>query len=269
MTVIFQATPSYVSFNDGNFDTRYRYFRASAESTSFSIVNGATYNVTNQGASNGMFETYNNGRNSNSVPANTPQYIDVGSSTTTTGTSLDITPSGVTISDPASGRLLFDPSAQQMHVLNEITGSVSFAASNGNAFAAINTTVLGSCDSSATHVVGAIRTTYSSSQPTSTTGQAGTDWWFVNGSCLIFMDKGNIGTGNASGQIISSTPVSDVAWSMMTFRVSGGQILMDEWTYLYALYAGGQFNPTGGGSVANYIRQAYTLYYQLKAVVFT
>ena len=287
MTVLIDATPGYVSFNDGDFDTRYKYLRQISNASALTLMRGPTWGVTFVAGSNGSSGAYNfaydtPARFSTARLSNSGRSIDVGNNTAgTAGTALDLSPSGgISISDPSTGRLLFDPSQPLMHVISEVTGSKSIASANPTGAAVTITTThdLGTIDQIATDITGAIQMVYA--DPSTVTfapvGKAGNDWWQVNGSYIVHWQYGETGVGRAADQVISGKPIKACAWSQMTFRVSTsadsvgvGHLVMDEVTKIFKLFAGGQWNPEGGGSVAAYIRPAYTLNYRLKAVAFS
>ena len=270
MTILVDATSSYVSFNDGNFDTRYRYIRKTAPATAFTIVDGTSLDL----MADRRNRIYKNGPRDNSAGAisNTATYIDVGTNTGGAGVALDISPSGFSIADPSSGRLLFDSSAPLMHVIAPVNGYIDFPQQNPSADINYSTTTtIATVDAIATHIIGSINTVYSGFQSSSTTGNFASDWWTINGTAPTYIQFGEIGTGDAANEIISNKQVNCVAYSSVTFKVVNGSVQMTERTSIFRLFNGGQFNPdtNADGSLASYIRQAYRMNYKLKAVAFS
>ena len=292
MTVLIDATPSYVSFVDGDFDTRYRYLRKISGANSMGITRGVTWDLYTivsgiSGSSDGWNLNFScaSRKMGSTYPSlsNSTVAIDVGNNTSgTPGTALDISPTaGISISDPSTGRLLFDPSQPLMHVINEVTGSKTISSANpsGSAVSIRTSHNLGAIDPAATDILGAIQMVYDDTTSVSfaPVGKVGNDWWQVNGSYIVHWAFGTVGTGAAKNQVTDGTVQGSLCGiSIMTFRVSTsadsvgvGRIIMDEKTDLRRLFAGGQWNPEGGGSVASFIRPAYTLNYRLKAVAFS
>lgn len=268
MTVIFDAQPSFVGFNDSNFDSRYKYLRQRSGSSPMSLTRGATWDLGATGPEP-RYQARGRAGPSASGPANSSVDIDVGVNAGSVGASLDLSPLGIVIKDAATGLLLHDTSVPMMHVLAEFSGSIAIPSANASGSGTSYTLdrTIGTVPAQATDVIGVVRTVYDVGQPTATT--TGTEWWAINGSFVSFCDIGTVGTGAAAGQVTAATGNSLCSWSQMTFLISGTSMIMREVTYCRALFAGGQFNPEGGGSVASYIRQPYTLFYKLKAVAFS
>lgn len=281
MSVLIDATAAFVSLADGKFDTRYRYLKATSSGQPFRVVSGPSWSY------DGTTPRYAIGtvRQVGDVsgwPSNTATNINVGTTVSgTTGKSLDISPTnGILIQDPTTGLKLFDSSMPLLHVINQCNGSQRFETANptGAAVNITRTVSLSAIDPIATHVLGAVQVAYDTpgSVVGNTVGTAGSDWWFINGSFVMFYEYGEQGVGAASGQVISGRKVRVCSWSQLTFRVStsadsvgAGFLLMIEQTNLTRLFAGGQWNPEGGGSVGAFVRPACTLYYKLKAVAFS
>lgn len=55
MTVLFDATPDYVRFNDGQLSTEYRYLRKISAATSIRLASGPTWQASFTGTGDGAF----------------------------------------------------------------------------------------------------------------------------------------------------------------------------------------------------------------------
>lgn len=267
--ILADITGGYASFADGKFDTRYPYFKQISTAGSVGISTGANWSLADQPVYNRAPRTTSGG------PSNSSVFCNVNSTTATAGASVDISPAGIVITDPATGLLLFDPSQPVMHVVDSVSGSRTFACPNpsGQAVNTNTSTVIASIDPAATHIIGSIRTSYDVSSygnmETSLTGNAGSDWWSINGSTVLYQEWGEGGTGQAANQVISDKATRVVAQSIVEFVASSGSLLLNERTRILALFNGGQWNPATGGAVANYIRSPLVLEYRLKACVFS
>lgn len=266
MPNLIDATPDYVSLANGKFDTRFRYVRRINSASPVNISTGANWSL-------GDAPLYNRFPRSDGGPANSVAPIDVSDTTGAGAGSLDISPTtGIVLRDPTTGRLLFDSNNPIMHIVNNnIEGSRVFPSPNATgAGVNINTlTAIANIDPAATHIIGSVRTAYTLAQATSMTGSNPNDWWSTNGSFVIYQEWGELGTGNAAGQVISDKAFQVVAQSILEFIASNGQLLLNERTFIRPLFNGGQWNPVSGGAVANYVRQDFTLFWKLKAVVFS
>lgn len=272
MTILADITPDFVSLNGGNFDTRFRYMRQVTTATPISVVAGPSVRL--QASRRDI--AYKNGPRSVGavLPTNTAVNVDVGTNSVTPGgTALDLTAGGgIQIKNPLTGLLLFDGSLPMMHTLNRVEGFVDFPARNPSVSYDYSTdTVLGAIDASATHIVGSINTVYQAVQPSSTTGNASTDWWTVNGSCPLFHQSGEIGVGQAANEIVSNKYAGIVAWCHVDFNAVAGQLVMTERLSIFRVFNGGQFDPVANnnGSLNSYTRQAFRMNFKLRAVAFT
>lgn len=283
MVVLADLQPSFVMFNDGKWDSRQKYLRQLSTTAAFGICNGPTYTCGGGGTPGGTDVAIDfrylvgsrdvrdsSGFNS-AVPTNVRTTIDVGTNTSgAAGASLDIQPGAMTIQDAATGRLLLDTSIPMLHVLSSLSGSVVLPSRNASGSQAyIDTTFpsLGAIDPAATHIIGAVRVVWDNGSTiyNTTVGADGSTWFFVNGSLVIFFEYGSCGTGQATNQIIDPTRARLASYTQLTFRAASGACLMDENTRIYRLFNGGQ-PPT---DTAKFSRSGATLYYKLKACVFT
>ena len=283
MVVLADLNPSYVTFNDGKWDSRQKYLRQVATTGAFGICAGPTYSCGGGGTPGGTDVAIDfrylvgsrdvregSGLNS-TAPSNSRITINLGTNTSgTTGASLDISPGSMIIQDAATGRLLLDTSVPTMHVLTSLNSSVVLPARNASgAQSYVDTTFasLGAIDTSATHIIGAVKVVWDNGSTiyNTTVGVNGDTWYFVNGSLVVFSEYGDAGVGGATNQIIGTQRNRLVSFTQLTFRASGGTCLLDESTRIYKLFNGGQ-PPT---DTAKFSRSGATMYYKLKACVFT
>lgn len=175
---------------------------------------------------------------------------------------LDLTASGIRFED-IDGFEPFSTDVEMLHVLDERSGSLHFDfASSGYSSHLqqnITHTLATDVDTAATHVIGAARIVWDGTTQTATV-RAG-DWWMWNGSFVVFFERGEVASGINDGYLFSNDRYRVASWTDLTPRVSGGNLYVDERTYIRGNISAPLYGP--------FQRQAFTLYWKLKTCIFS
>ncbi len=162
--------------------------------------------------------------------------------------------------DDATGRRIFDSAERMFHVTDTIVGTRNIAAKTS----AINvnhdtvvTHVLGSCQPTATHLIGAFRVTFPGTA--NPAGVPGYGWFAAGGTYIHWYDASSFTTSGFANNPNVKAELS--AWAQYTPRVANGQFLLDEWVHLAGY--------TSGGIASGYVLYAFNLEYRFKAGLFT
>lgn len=165
----------------------------------------------------------------------------------------------ISIEDP-TGRKIFDSGERMFHVTDTLIGSRSFGPySSGVNSTVLGTTshVIGSCNASATHLIGAFKITFPGSSNPS--GVPGFGWFAAGGTYIHWFDGSTFTTSGYANNPAVKGRIN--AWSQYTPRVAGGQFLIDEQYHI--------FGYTSGGIATNYTQFQFTMDYRFKAGLLT
>ena len=175
---------------------------------------------------------------------------------------LDLTASGIRFED-IDGFEPFSTDIQMMHVLDERSGTLLIPF-EGGAYSAhtqnlTTHTLATDVDPAATHVIGAAKIVWSGASQ-ATAVSAG-DWWMWNGTFVIFWEMGETATGSNQGMLFSNSRLTLASWTDLTPRVSGGNLYVDERTFIRGNISAPLYGP--------FQRQEFTLHWRLKTCIFS
>lgn len=167
---------------------------------------------------------------------------------------------GVMRIEDTIGRAIFDGTERMFHVTDTLSCTVSIpsiVSGVGASAARTSTTVLGSCNAAATHLIGAFRVTFPGSSNPS--GVPGFGWFAAGGTYIHWFDGSTFTTGGYANNPLLKDRIN--AWGQYTPKVAGGQFLLDEQVYI--------FGYTSGGAASTYTQFAFTMECRFKAGLFT
>lgn len=172
---------------------------------------------------------------------------------------LTLNGSGFVLEDTI-GRRIFDSAERMFHVTDTWIGTVSFgalASGVGSNLSRNVTTVLGSCNAAATHLVGAFRVAFPGS--TNPSGVPGFGWFNAGGTYIHWFDGSTFTSSGFANNPLLKDRVN--AWGHYTPRVAGGQFVIDERIEIAGY--------TSGGLASTYTQYAFNMECHFKAGLFT
>lgn len=177
---------------------------------------------------------------------------------------LDLTATGIRFEN-VDGIEPFSTDIEMLHVLDERSGSLSFPFEAG-AYSThtqknVAHTLATDVDPAATHVIGAARIEWSGLSQTASV--AASKWWMWNGTFVVFFELGQVNTAGSSfaGLLFGNTREELASWTDLTPRVSGGNLYVDERTYIRGNISAPIYGP--------FQRQGFTLHWKLKTCIFS